>query len=1068
MENLHQYLSARHLKISRLFLLISLIGIPLFAEDNNSTYIVRTGDTLWSISSELEITIAELLELNSFKTFKSGAPNIQINQFIKTSRTADDDIGDYCYSEYTFNGVNFSKTLKKSDLIIACTKNLMSSLDPYVIGDLDSWHMTEEEAQIAGEEKGIRLSWEGSKNIRIDDKFWEIYFSDPRYSYYFYNLHFANTQTVNASTVMMQAALKGDAIAADFIIEYGGYFFRIFSDEYEDGKEIDYPKYQEFIKNIISNLDPLIAEFYQINEFPHWYKEEFMAKSETPIQYKKLPNRYKAAYLLKEIQLTFKRGDLKFFEYRNEVLKFIQNSNSKLLTWDELALVVNLMYMSLNLSDNGFGSEISSIMEDRLDLDDDSEDREFTIYNRFIQNLDFESEYFNGHSLVLTWILNLTSSLDELYPEDYESFIKRRTYLLKFIIEAHDNQYISDSNLAAWNSDTGSKILSKDVACELAEKFYIPAFSFYEQDLLNRAALLQEPSVEPIFDHKVYSTDSFDEPLELARCFLNEKNLVKSRLYLDSASDNLKNYAYDKTFYQAHISIAKAKQSIHENNLKRAMQYFKNGSEYIFKNEMKLSHTLDENEIAQFINDYIEVFSALDAQNFNMSSFKSYPELEAFKNRVLSNRRLEQLKIDNNKANIQSLKSDLQSNKAEISEYEELLETNFEEKYLTKIDRLFKSRKKIISKMLSKNKEIDSLFNPSYVNYQKIASSIDDQSIMLSYNLATDSGKLIAQTASETFVFDINDGINLIQSNISALRSSMILGSAFNFEAAHNLYETLLKPLEPLLSDIKNIYLYGSDLQDLPFGVLLSNYNELDDLSSDYEKLLQSQWLIKSYSFARIFPLSNNKLNYEYDHKFLGLANPDSFQILGLSELPNAEEEIRQIALASKSYSQDSLLTNSNASKENLRARLVESYERVVFSTHSLPPNWNGITSESSLVLSDKAGDYLLTATEIVNMDFKSDMVVLSSCNTEKKGSDSLYKAFLVAGSNSVMYSNWDLETLSAAKITDAVFKSMLFDDAPKHIALQNASIKLMNDYSNRDYAHPGFWGNFSIAYRNL
>jgi CHAT domain-containing protein len=308
----------------------------------------------------------------------------------------------------------------------------------------------------------------------------------------------------------------------------------------------------------------------------------------------------------------------------------------------------------------------------------------------------------------------------------------------------------------------------------------------------------------------------------------------------------------------------------------------------------------------------------------------------------------------------------------------------------------------------------------------------------------------------------------LIQSNITSLRASMDLGSSFNFKAAHNLYEILLKPLEPLLSDIKNIYLYGSDLEDLPFGVLLSNYNELEEISSDYEKLLQSQWLIESYSFARIFPLSNDQLNYEYDHKFLGLANPDSFETLGLSDLPNAEEEIRQIALVSKSYSQDFLLTNSNASKENLRARLSESYERIVFSTHSLPPNWNGITSESSLVLSDKAGDYLLTATEIINMDFKSDMVVLSSCNTEKKGSDSLYKAFLVAGSNSVMYSNWELETISASKITDEMFKSMLFDDAPKHIALQNASIKLMNDYSNRDYAHPGFWGNFSIAYRNL
>ncbi|MDC0512805.1 CHAT domain-containing protein, partial [Gammaproteobacteria bacterium] len=384
------------------------------------------------------------------------------------------------------------------------------------------------------------------------------------------------------------------------------------------------------------------------------------------------------------------------------------------------------------------------------------------------------------------------------------------------------------------------------------------------------------------------------------------------------------------------------------------------------------------------------------------------------------------------------------------------------------LDRLFKDRKKIMSKMLGRNKEIDALFNPSYSNYQKIVSNLDDESIILSYNLAEDSGKLIALKSNKTFFISIDESSDIINFNIRRLRHSMTAGTDFDFEAAHNLYNILIEPVNSILGNIKNIYLYGSDLEDLPFGVLLSNYHELDQFSSDYEKLVNTSWLIESFSFARIFPLSNNKLNKEYDRKFLGLANPDSFDVLGLPLLPNAEEEVRQIALASKSYSQDSILINSNASKTNLRNKLTNSYERIIFSTHSLPPNWNGITSESSLVLSDEMGDYLLTATEIVNMDFRSDMIVLSSCNTEIKGSDSLYKAFLVAGSNSVMYSNWELETISASKITDTVFKSMLFDDAPKHIALQNASIKLMNDYSNRDYAHPGFWGNFSIAYRNL
>ena len=37
-----------------------------------------------------------------------------------------------------------------------------------------------------------------------------------------------------------------------------------------------------------------------------------------------------------------------------------------------------------------------------------------------------------------------------------------------------------------------------------------------------------------------------------------------------------------------------------------------------------------------------------------------------------------------------------------------------------------------------------------------------------------------------------------------------------------------------------------------------------------------------------------------------------------------------------------------------------------------------------------------------------------------------------------------------------------------KYIIQLDNSIETLNDYSNPIYAHPAFWGNFSIAYRNL
>ena len=85
--------------------------------------------------------------------------------------------------------------------------------------------------------------------------------------------------------------------------------------------------------------------------------------------------------------------------------------------------------------------------------------------------------------------------------------------------------------------------------------------------------------------------------------------------------------------------------------------------------------------------------------------------------------------------------------------------------------------------------------------------------------------------------------------------------------------------------------------------------------------------------------------------------------------------------------------------------------------------SWLGLTNESGLVLSDDDGDFLLTPTEIIDLNFNSDIVLLSSCNSDNDGVDSLYKSFLVAGANSVIYSNWNLETISAEEFTQSVLK---------------------------------------------
>ena len=1054
--------------IRLLFILISLPLLLNSSDIQKNEYLVKPGDNLWAISKALNVSLGELIELNQFQTYRGEFPIIKPNQRIKFSRTSEDDIKDYCYSDMTFKGVNLSKILSKKDIINSCISSLRKDLDPYVIGNLDSWHKTEKSAERANSSPGIDLSWSGSENINIDEHFWRIYFSDKRYSYYFYNLFIAESERENADKVLTQAALKGDSIAADYVLSFLTFNYK---------KNLYGYKTEDDLKRaVIDELEPNLRKYFKQSGHSYLYTNDGKPKSndnffasiigekleDTDLSSKfddqQLSHRYKGQFLFNEIKRFKNSGDLYFYKLRKDSLEYIQNSNSKLMTWVEMGLVVRIMYLSINTGDPEIAVEISSLVENRMGLNPLKNFRGVSIYNRFIQNLDLQNLSFPEEAknmpIILDWVLNLTSALNDTDKADMESFRKEREYLLEVVNNAHKNDYIRDRDLAEWQSDTASKLLNYSQSCIDAEAYFKPAFKHYKKST-----------------KIVTSSDYFLEPLLLARCYINERNIPKAELYLKQASKYLSLFPYKQVFYQSFIDLNKAKLSILKKEHQEGFIFLRKSSEIISNEKIlshTLSHTLNKDVVAKYINDYINTYKNLKLLDFDMNNLMDYFELEGLKNRISADGRLEKMNLNAMENLDTSLTDALSKNRAEIDIINDKLDQSPNIKYREILKGLNAAREKLHIRVEVNEPRVKALINPSHQNYVEMAKDIDEESVVLSYNLASDGGMIIAQTDSGVSIFKIEESSQIIQSNINKLRSSIKnIDSNFSYDASYYLYQTLIEPLNEIIKNKSNIYLYGSELEDLQFGVLIENFDEINDILSERKKLLTASWLIKKYSFARIFPLSNNVLNKkEYDQDYLGFADPNSFMELGLPELPGAVQEIKAIGRSSSSNpSLDFILTGPDASKSNLITRLSESYERIVFATHSVPPNWNGIKSEGALVLSDENGDYLLTATEIVNLDVRSDIVVLSSCSTEEKGSDTLYKSFLVAGANSVMYTNWEQETISAARTTDLVFEFIAYDKYSKQKALQEAAKKIMED---QEFAHPAFWGNFSIAYRNL
>jgi CHAT domain-containing protein len=117
--------------------------------------------------------------------------------------------------------------------------------------------------------------------------------------------------------------------------------------------------------------------------------------------------------------------------------------------------------------------------------------------------------------------------------------------------------------------------------------------------------------------------------------------------------------------------------------------------------------------------------------------------------------------------------------------------------------------------------------------------------------------------------------------------------------------------------------------------------------------------------------------------------------------------------------------------------------------------------------------DGLLEAWEIMNLDLKADLVVLSACETARgrigdgEGVIGLSWALFVAGCPTAVVSQWKVESSSTTSLMVEVHKKYRtrFDSPQSALsaaeAIRQSSLKLMKD---RQYQHPFYRGGFVIV----
>ncbi len=247
-----------------------------------------------------------------------------------------------------------------------------------------------------------------------------------------------------------------------------------------------------------------------------------------------------------------------------------------------------------------------------------------------------------------------------------------------------------------------------------------------------------------------------------------------------------------------------------------------------------------------------------------------------------------------------------------------------------------------------------------------------------------------------------------------------------------------------LLGKRELVVIPDGDLHRLPFEVLFTS------TSTAQSNLLQLPYLVKSFAVsyspsASVLAGLRNESRPAAPKAFVAYADPVYEQNaegviastvraasaggrLSLNRLPHSRREAEGIAKLFGSSEAD-LFLGSEASEENVKQKdKLSQYRLVHFSTYGYVnearPRFSGLVL--SLPPADKAGereDGLLSAYEIFNLKLNADLVTLSACETglgkEVKGEGlmSLMRAFMYAGTPSVMVSLWKVDDKSAADL---------------------------------------------------
>jgi CHAT domain-containing protein/Tfp pilus assembly protein PilF len=392
----------------------------------------------------------------------------------------------------------------------------------------------------------------------------------------------------------------------------------------------------------------------------------------------------------------------------------------------------------------------------------------------------------------------------------------------------------------------------------------------------------------------------------------------------------------------------------------------------------------------------------------------------------------------------------------------------------------------------SRNARYAALKYPEPVTLAEAQRMLDDKTILLSYSLSEPASFLFAITRDDFHVKQLaseaalsNDVKRLL---VAITDKNHPAPEEYRRQAAR-LSQQLLQPVNRMFAGKTALVIVADGaLNRLPFEALLLPGGAA---KGDLRRLpyLIRRFAISYAPSASVLAGLQNEQREAAPKGFIAFGDPvyeqraegaiastlraASAGRLNFQRLSHSRDEVEGIAQLFPKDDRE-LFLGEAASEENVKApERLSRYRIVHFSTHGYVnearPRFSGLVlslpPSQSTIRNPQSEDGLLSAYEIFNLKLKAELVVLSACETglgkEVKGEGlmSLMRAFMYAGTPSVVVSLWNVNDESAADLMIRFYRHLKTGRISKAEALRQAQLETI-----RDNGFPFFWAPFVLV----